>query len=397
MNFPRLSLFVTITSIFAAILTANAQGQTDKLTSEQISERGSQAVAVVLASKGSSQDLSIGSGVFIRRDGILLTAYHVVKGALRVQVQMKNGEVFDKVQLLGFDPRRDVAALKIQASGVSALSFTPIEEIREGSRVYALSHPQGLTWSYSDGVLSSVRLADEVPGAGQGFRLIQFTAPVSPGSSGGVLMDEMGRAIGIIVSQASGGQNLNFAIPIVNVSGLGDSGPTLTYDTGSGLSLPKPAVPTAEEPKIEIKDPKTLILNSKTIVVDSNTTFFKDDILINELSKRQFIKDLGWVFLEGTYQMIQQADLIIRLDHEIFTFDFTFTIRDRRTSVIIATGKVVIMNGATGAPAMADKIIQRLNAILNPKPPPTKGKKPDTKTKAEEPKKTQPDAGSKNP
>ena len=63
-------------------------------------------------------------------------------------------------------------------------------------------------------------MADEVPGAGSGYRLIQVTAPASPGSSGGVLVDERARALGIMTGSLSRGQNLNFAVPVDSVAGL---------------------------------------------------------------------------------------------------------------------------------------------------------------------------------
>lgn len=97
---------------------------------------------------------------------------HSVRNATSLQVRFRNGEVFDHVQLLGVDSRREVAAIR-------------------------MANPAGLPWSVSNGVVSGARVADEVPGAGRGYRLIQYTAPSSPGSSGGVLFDRKGAALAL--------------------------------------------------------------------------------------------------------------------------------------------------------------------------------------------------------
>src|SRR5262249_16171968 len=147
----------------------------------------------------------------------ILTALHAVKGAAEVQVRTSTGDVYDHVDLLGSDERRDVAALKISAGGLPALSEGSTANLSQGDAVYAVTNVSGLTWSATEGILSAVRPADEIPDAGSGFRLLQFTAPVAPGSSGGALVDRNGALIGIITS----GKGPNaFAVPIDNVIGL---------------------------------------------------------------------------------------------------------------------------------------------------------------------------------
>ena len=147
-------------------------------------------------------------------DGVILTAFHAIKGASEVQVRMASGDVFDRVQLLGADERRDVAALKISAGALPALTAGSTATLTQGDPVYAVTNANGLTWSATEGILSAIRPADEVPGAGSGFRLLQFTAPVAPGASGGALVDRNGALIGIITG---GKGNAAFAVPIENV------------------------------------------------------------------------------------------------------------------------------------------------------------------------------------
>ena len=150
------------------------------LSGEQIVERVSPSVALILVGQGGEQATAVGSGVIVKPDGILLTALHLVKGADTVQVRLKNGEIYDRVELIGTDERRDIAALHITASGLPAVSFAGTNEVKPGQTVMVVANPMGLAWSASSGVLSAQRLADDIPAAGTGYRLLQFTAPVSP-------------------------------------------------------------------------------------------------------------------------------------------------------------------------------------------------------------------------
>ena len=134
---------------------------------------------------------------------------------------METGEVVDNVQLLGSDERRDVAALKIQAGALPVLTPGDSGRLNQGDPVYAISNSDGLTWSATEGIFSAMRPADEIPGAGSGFRMLQFTAPVAPGSSGGALMDRSGALIGIITK---GMRSSAFAVPIESVLGLPAAG-----------------------------------------------------------------------------------------------------------------------------------------------------------------------------
>lgn len=154
---------------------------TAALSQAQIVERAYPAVAMVLASESPTETASVGTALAVRENGILLTAYHVIRDANAVQVRLKSGEVFDQVQLLGVDERRDIAAIRITASGLTVLPVAGASTTNPGDPITTISHPQALPWSASSGVVSALRMADEVPGAGSGYRIIQFTAPSSPG------------------------------------------------------------------------------------------------------------------------------------------------------------------------------------------------------------------------
>ena len=205
--------------VFSGPTLLTGQTPSPALAGTEVVELANPSVALVLfGESGGTQGYA--TAVVVRSDGVLLTAYHAVKNAREVQVRLKNGEVFDRVELIAYDDRRDVAALRIPATGLTAVQTGGLPDARAGLPVYVISHAAGLTWSASSGIVSGVRMAEDIPGAGSGYRVVQFTAPVSPGSSGGVLADAQGRAVGIVVGALPGGQNLNFAVPLESVVGL---------------------------------------------------------------------------------------------------------------------------------------------------------------------------------
>ena len=328
------------------------------------------AVAVVLVGDGEGVVVKLAPAVVIKSDGVLLVPYHVLKDAKQVQVRLKTGEIFDDVALLGSDERRDVAAIKIQASDLTVSTFANNEDLKQGEVLSIVTHAPGHLWTQTAGKFVGSKMADDVPDAGQGFRVVQFDAELTAGMDGGVLFRSDGTPAALMTREINAPANSSFAVLIGSVKPLGNSERGRSFGTGKDLNMPTEAsLKAAKNPST---DPKDLFVNSKKVYIETNTTFFKEQQLINELNKRKEIKDWGWVLMTGTWDTRNKADLIIELDHQILSFDFTFTVRHRRTSTLITAGKVIISDGASGAPKMVDKIIKNLNQLLSP--PPAKGK-----------------------
>jgi len=318
-----------------------------------IFETAKAATVIVLAGEGAGRLHSLATGVIISKDGVILTALHAVKGAAEVQVRMANGDVFDRVDLLGSDERRDIAALKISAGALPALAIGSTATLSAGDPVYAVTNASGLTWSATEGILSAIRPADEVPGAGSGFRLLQFTAPVAPGSSGGALVDKAGALIGIVTS---GKDNAAFAIPIENVLGLADSGRRIPLGSGAALQMPAQANASVPESSAAISGfaPKDALKKAKTIFIRSKTQFLTVDTL-----DRALIMQKDWPKLELVIvQDPRVADLLIELDRPLFTYVHTFVIVDKRTSVLLGSGKVTAFDGTIASPDLAKQIVK---------------------------------------
>jgi hypothetical protein len=343
-----------------AVLPLSAQQATSPSANE-ILEHTKSATVIVLAGEGAGRLHSIATGVVISKDGVILTALHAIKGAAEVQVRMANGEVFDRVELLGSDERRDVAALKISAGGLPSLVPRSNAAPVSGDPVYAVTNANGLAWSATEGIISAIRPADEIPGAGSGFRLLQFNAPIAPGSSGGALVDKTGELIGIITGSTG---NSGFAVPVENVLGLPELGHRVAL--GSGSSLQMPAKQMADVPQssaaISNADPKQLVKSARTIFIHSKTSFLTVDTLDRALALQK-----EWPQLELTIVQDQRvADLLIEIDRPLFTYVHTFVITDKKTSIVLDSGKVTAFDGTIASGGLAKDIVKFFAAARVP-------------------------------
>ncbi len=165
-----------------------------------------------------------GSGFIVDPDGYIVTNAHVVQGARRIQVVLREPKPAGAsvlkprsesvgATLVGIDPETDLAVLKVQRSGLPALGFGDSEALRQGQLVMAFGSPLGLENSASLGVVSAVarQLEPESP-----MIYVQTDAPINPGNSGGPLVDVDGRVIGVntlILSQSGGNEGIGFAAP----------------------------------------------------------------------------------------------------------------------------------------------------------------------------------------
>jgi hypothetical protein len=351
-------------ALAACPLLIAAQQTSSTPDSKTIFEHTKAATVIILAGEGAGRLNSIATGVIVSKDGVILTALHAVKGAAEVQVRMANGDVFDRVVLLGSDERRDVAALKISAGALPALAPGSTAAISQGDPVYAVTNANGLSWSATEGILSAIRPADEVPGAGSGFRLLQFTAPVAPGASGGALVDRSGSLIGIITG---GKGSAAFAVPIENVLGLPDAG--LHRALGSGASLQMPAQQAAEVPQssaaIAGSDHKQILRNARTIYIHSKTSFLTVDTLDRALMLEKDWEKLGLTIVSDP----RVADLFIEIDRPLFTYVHTFVISDKKTTIVLGSGKVTAFDGTIASAGLAKDIVKIFAAARLPEPP----------------------------
>jgi tetratricopeptide (TPR) repeat protein len=162
--------------------------------------------------------LSRGSGFFIDSDRVV-TNRHVIENAYRAEVHSYNGYVYPVKGVVAVDAEGDIAVLRVEAHAgqVRPLSLDRTSP-QEGESVVVIGNPFGLEGSVTNGIVSAVR---DIPTFG---RIIQITAPISPGSSGSPVVNMHGQVIGVATLQITGGQSINFAIPSERISQLQSGG-----------------------------------------------------------------------------------------------------------------------------------------------------------------------------
>ena len=144
-----------------------------------------------------------GSG-FVIAPGLIATNVHVISGARRVTITAPSGNQREGIGLVCADQANDLAILYADTSGMPALPLADTSSVQIGQKVMAAGAPEGLSGTVSEGIVSSIRFYKSA-------KIFQTSAPISHGSSGGPLLDEYGRVIGITSFTIEDGQNLNFA------------------------------------------------------------------------------------------------------------------------------------------------------------------------------------------
>ncbi len=217
------------------------------LTGEQIAAKVEDSVVAItteIMTKsnywfGSYVASGAGSGVIISEDGYILTAAHVINGASKITVELRDGATYPAT-VVGSYVNGDIAVVKIEATGLKAAEVADSSQVKQGAACYAVGNPEGrFSGSISDGIVSAldrtisvqVENSDQSSQSNRGslydmfyggssystvtLHVIQMTAAVSPGNSGGALFNDQGQLIGIVSAKSSDtdSEGLGFAIP----------------------------------------------------------------------------------------------------------------------------------------------------------------------------------------
>jgi hypothetical protein len=224
--------FVPVLIGLSAIL-GRAAGQ--DTTAKVVYKKAVPSVVIIFALDDNDQPISLGTGFYIRKNAIA-TNLHVVRGAKKIRAFSVADQKERKVSgVFGLDADSDLAVLNADDIG-EPLSLAT-ERLEPGDPVYAIGNPNGLEATLSTGIVSGLRTIEKTS-------MYQITAPISPGSSGGPILNGMAQVIGVATSYVDGGQNLNFAVDEKHVGRLLDSNPKNTVLPMASLS---DAPPTREE------------------------------------------------------------------------------------------------------------------------------------------------------
>jgi len=185
--------------------SAAAQGA---VTPRQIAARAHAALLMIRALGANGDTLGLGTGFLVSADGKFVTNYHVIQEAARLSVKLLDGAEYRDVSLVAADPASDLALMQIPgASGLPAMPMGSDAQMEVGDRVFVMGNPLGMGGTFTDGMVSGKRPLE-------GVAMLQISAPISPGSSGGPVMNERGEVIGVATMMVMGGQNLNMAVPV---------------------------------------------------------------------------------------------------------------------------------------------------------------------------------------
>jgi S1-C subfamily serine protease len=359
-----------LTAIAAALIggKATAQNTTDAANASLDS-----VVTILLASDGEAR--AVGSGLVVRSDGYILTPFNLVRDAREIQVKLRNGEIFDKAEVVATDERRNLAIIRVNAAGLRIIPNGTPEETQVGSHICVVTNGAGQPSINSDFSLNSVQMADSIQGAGKGYRILQFNAIAGTNAAGGLMLDDRGRTLGIITTTPEvKGQNI--AVPLSSFVGLVRAlqvsfPPTIASSTVPAQTpypIPQGSVivPQRGVTPLSAKGPGSVVVKptsipevlaaSRTIYVTSKTVTFKPDQMVNALNTKPEMAQWNLSFVDER----ALADLILEIDHELYTFKYTFKLYSERLGVVVATGSRIIWDGNLGAPYMAERFIEKL-------------------------------------
>lgn len=195
--------------------SVGSEEPTGEIPTTQIAEQAYPATVLVTALSDSG--VSCGTGFFIRADGYIATNYHVIEGALQIEIALYSGQLFS-ASVVGYHSASDLAVLKIAGFGYPVIPIGNSDLLRAGERAVAIGHPEGeeASWTTTQGIISATNRTIVVENRTQiiEMNMIQTDAPVNPGNSGGPLCNGKGEVIGIVTRKLSDSESIGFAIPI---------------------------------------------------------------------------------------------------------------------------------------------------------------------------------------
>ena len=201
-----------VTTVAALLSLATLASPSRAQEGREIARTAFPSVVLVLAENPKAHRASLGSGFFVR-ENLIVTNYHVIKGASRISVKLVGHKDAYRAQVVATSVAKDLALIRVIGIEAPPLSFFDLDDVSVGDQVYAVGNPEGLESTLSQGIVSGIRQIG-------GNRYFQISAPISDGSSGGPVLNKSGEVIGVAVGMLRSGQNLNFAIPVSEVTSL---------------------------------------------------------------------------------------------------------------------------------------------------------------------------------
>jgi hypothetical protein len=250
-----------------------------------------ESVVSLVISDTEGKDIAQGSGFLVDGSGKVVTNFHVIEKAASVVVKSTEGAFYPVTGILAIHKDNDLAVLKVSGKHFKILRLADSDGVRVGDKVVAIGSPLGLEQTVSDGLISGIRDVDS-------SKVFQTTAAISPGSSGGVLLNAHGEVIAVTAFQLTSGQNLNFAIPVNYVKPLLTSSAVVPFSPiGASLSSTNGEPPRRATPSPTIPKYWTHLGDGSTVEVriDGDHLYEMSDHLKDKYICDLKLQDNAWV------------------------------------------------------------------------------------------------------
>ncbi len=273
-----------IAPIILVLLSSISYAQ-EKATSRLKQAQASTVLITIYDAQGNQAGQ--GSGFFINTKGDIITNWHVINSASSAMVKTATGAIFNVKGVVAKDEKRDIAKITLDAKDITFPYLTLSTIIPEiGERIFVVGNPYGLESTVSDGLISAIR-----SGSDNG-QIIQISAPISPGSSGGPVINSENQVVGIATFQLVKGQNLNFAISSTEIV-------KLSKNNGSVTPL--------DELSVE-SEPYLSGINSKVQVKENEWIQIIDEFVIKQTPEEWYSQGLNKTLSKDTRDKLIEYD-----------------------------------------------------------------------------------------
>lgn len=249
---------------------------TQVLTSNQIYDQVLPSVVCVTADQGNGS-ASVGSGVVLTQSGYIVTNFHIIQGGVSLNVSMLSSTANYDAKLVGYDEELDLAVLKIEAQGLVPARLGSSDQLSVGDSVYAIGNPMGyLHGTMTEGIISSPTRTIRVDG--KDMNLLQTSAALNSGNSGGALTNAYGQVVGITSAKITGVENDTVIEGLGLVIPINDTIPFLNQMIHTGQSF-RPSLGILCQ-EVQMDDTSGVYVVSTTADTPAHEALLEGDVIL---------------------------------------------------------------------------------------------------------------------
>ena len=249
---------------------------TQVLTSNQIYDQVLPSVVCVTADQGNGS-ASVGSGVVLTQSGYIVTNFHIIQGGVSLNVGLLSSTANYDAKLVGYDEELDLAVLKIEAQGLVPARLGSSDQLSVGDSVYAIGNPMGyLHGTMTEGIISSPTRTIQVDG--KDMNLLQTSAALNSGNSGGALTNAYGQVVGITSAKITGLENDTVIEGLGLVIPINDTIPFLNQMIHTGQSF-RPSLGILCQ-EVQMDDTSGVYVVSTTADTPAHEALLEGDVIL---------------------------------------------------------------------------------------------------------------------